>query len=721
MINDQMGARQTLLKEGLVQSTHVDRTMHSRGEANLLMQQMDVQKPDLLWIRLAGYAIGSGNKVDRKRANTLVDLANKQLNDGRKLLIEADVHCGAWTLIEYQELCKRLTTTKHAWCNYGIKTSKGHMCSITTQFASSFPLAECGQCRCGEPVYRHKPKPMNCAERHTAMRTMLSNSVLASLGIKTLTPTQAASHAQPESLNKSIMKSLNHTKSNTESSRVAPRGQERNQTSKPTDNGLISTTESETNLPERHSQSALLSELLKEVRKTVTFGNFSVEAANEGRTEDSAVCGGSSSSLTAAFPTEQAIRQKESLKAKKEAGGEIKKKKQIVEAHADDCGMDLSGIEADIAGLEMPSDDFGSMSYWASGGSSSSTAGDPARLARWLSSKHWLFGSSAQGTVPFDDKAIACDGIETFLAQARKRTFTGQVDVMEMFGGAADTSRLLVRRYNAVTGINFDLTCGFNLRNQKHVQLLIQYVDEFKPVVVVMAPPCTGLKGWAGVNRVVNPEGHARSVENSTALGKLAAAIAARQLNAGRHFVAENPRGSQLWQLPEWQHLLPRVARCTFDQCRTGLRRRKPPLLPVMKPTEMWASHPALIRRLANKYCKRDHQHAVIGNDTWRGVTVDSKETQVWPHQLCRLIAAGIQELLELHYRGEAYVSAVSGGNSQAFPVRASEGTRIRESDRRTEPLPQAMPEGVSESGCRIKRSCATRTRGSSTRNRQIC
>jgi hypothetical protein len=36
------------------------------------------------------------------------------------------------------------------------------------------------------------------------------------------------------------------------------------------------------------------------------------------------------------------------------------------------------------------------------------------------------------------------------------------------------------------------------------------------------------------------------------------------------------------------------------------------------------------------------------------------------------LIAAGIQELLELHFRGEAFVSAFGGGNSQAFPARAT-------------------------------------------------
>ena len=228
-----MGARQTLLKEGMVQSTHVDRTMHSRGEANLLMQQMDVQKPDLLWIRLAGYAIGSGNKVDRKRANTLVDLANKQLNEDRKLLLEADVHCGAWTLIEYQELCKRLQVTRHAWCNYGIKTSKGHMCSITTQFASSFPLVECGQCRCGGPVYRHKPKPMDCAARHIAMRTMLTGSVLAALGIDSR-QTQAASHAQPESTiqsNNSDNNSVSQSNKSFESK--MPRGRYRKEASQP--------------------------------------------------------------------------------------------------------------------------------------------------------------------------------------------------------------------------------------------------------------------------------------------------------------------------------------------------------------------------------------------------------------------------------------------------------------------------------------------------------
>ena len=130
----------------------------------------------------------------------------------------------------------------------------------------------------------------------------------------------------------------------------------------------------------RHTHSALLAKLLS--AKKVTF-------EDEGAVINS-------------FRTEQALRQKESLKAKKEAGEEVKKRRQTVEAHFDDCGMGLSGIEADIIGFEQTGED-------GRGTSSSSTSGDTDRLARWLSSRHWLFGSSAEDRVPLHDRVTACN------------------------------------------------------------------------------------------------------------------------------------------------------------------------------------------------------------------------------------------------------------------------------------------------------------------------
>ena len=48
---------------------------------------------------------------------------------------------------------------------------------------------------------------------------------------------------------------------------------------------------------------------------------------------------------TAAFPTEQAVRQKE----KKKSGATVGKRKQTVEQHADDMGDDLSSIAPSLS------------------------------------------------------------------------------------------------------------------------------------------------------------------------------------------------------------------------------------------------------------------------------------------------------------------------------------------------------------------------------------
>ena len=133
--------------------------------------------------------------------------------------------------------------------------------------------------------------------------------------------------------------------------------------------------------------------------------------------------------------------------------------------------------------------------------------------------------------------------------------------MVEIFGGEAGTSRVLVRRFNTSVGPNLDLTCGSNLRDSKHIELLFRYFEACKPTVAVMGPPCTGLKGWAGIIALINPQGHQQSVENSKALGRLAAKIAILQLSANRHFIVENPVGSALWELSDWKRLRALVAR----------------------------------------------------------------------------------------------------------------------------------------------------------------
>eukprot|EP00975_Prorocentrum_lima_P013065 2773082-Prorocentrum_lima.AAC.1 len=67
-----------------------------------------------------------------------------------------------------------------------------------------------------------------------------------------------------------------------------------------------------------------------------------------------------------------------------------------------------------------------------------------------------------------------------------------------------------------------------------------------------MAPPCTGLKGFSAINRIIAPDAWHKSRLLPIPLGNLAGEIALHQLNQGRHFLVDNPRISELFELSAW-------------------------------------------------------------------------------------------------------------------------------------------------------------------------
>ena len=324
--------------------------------------------------------------------------------------------------------------------------------------------------------------------------------------------------------------------------------------------------------------------------------------------------------LDKALPTVAALSAKEKRKADEAAGREAQKRPQVVEKHYDDCGDDLSAI--DLPGEELPSDDFFTALTedeevhfdYMTGGSSHSHRGDPERkIWKLLRGLHWLFGSEVDE--PLIGNTMVCDNIDVFVTQARHRSFTGQVDVIELFGGNAGATKVLLRRYNAVTGENFDIVTGYNLLSPRCREVSWNYMREFKPVMVINAPPCTGMAGWKSMNRAHNYDAWHRSRTVGIPLAKLAAEVAEYQLRHRKHFLVENPKDSDIFQLPEWQRLRPSLATVTFDQCMTGLKGGSgdEPAIPIAKPTEIWASHEFLVKRLRNKQCDKRHAHARLG------------------------------------------------------------------------------------------------------------
>ena len=95
------------------------------------------------------------------------------------------------------------------------------------------------------------------------------------------------------------------------------------------------------------------------------------------------------------------------------------------------------------------------------------------------------------------------------------------------------------------------------------------------------------MKGFAGINKINAPEAYWRSWNLSLSLANLGARIALRQLEGGRHFIAEHPKGSKMWSLRIWKKVgeHPQVVNAQIDQCMAGLIGAKSGL-PVRKPTE---------------------------------------------------------------------------------------------------------------------------------------
>ena len=132
-----------------------------------------------------------------------------------------------------------------------------------------------------------------------------------------------------------------------------------------------------------------------------------------------------------------------------------------------------------------------------------------------------------------------------------------------------------------------------------------------EPTVLIISTPCTGMKGFAALNWSLNFEAWQRSVQLSRPLAVMGAKAAEVQMAGRRHFIAEHPRGSEMWRMPAWLSLAERwpIAWVVIDQCAVGLRGPRAGSF-IQKPTEISASDEAHVARLRGRRCPGDHVHA---------------------------------------------------------------------------------------------------------------
>ena len=103
----------------------------------------------------------------------------------------------------------------------------------------------------------------------------------------------------------------------------------------------------------------------------------------------------------------------------------------------------------------------------------------------------WLYGSAVGDYPNRPPHFLQYSCMQKFLHYwAHDRDDSAFTDVIEVCGGTARTSQMLIRRWRRVrVGHNFDAVVGINLLDGAQVHAMWTYITRTKPLVAVIATP----------------------------------------------------------------------------------------------------------------------------------------------------------------------------------------------------------------------------------------
>eukprot|EP00435_Cladocopium_sp_Y103_P028086 s2384_g7.t1 len=174
------------------------------------------------------------------------------------------------------------------------------------------------------------------------------------------------------------------------------------------------------------------------------------------------------------------------------------------------------------------------------------------------------------------------------------------------------------------------------------LQEVRRYIQDIKPGLVVISPPCTLFSLLQNLtNRSEKPESehrYLRRLIEAKVLLRFGIEIAFEVLKYGGTFVFEHPLTSRAWMETFMQKLInhPEVHMTVGDQCRYGLRAKSG--VAYRKPTGFLSNNPQVIEQLGLR-CDGTHPHEmVIGRDSGG---LRSRQAQHYPAGLVEAILKG--------------------------------------------------------------------------------
>eukprot|EP00435_Cladocopium_sp_Y103_P016862 s1030_g4.t1 len=158
-------------------------------------------------------------------------------------------------------------------------------------------------------------------------------------------------------------------------------------------------------------------------------------------------------------------------------------------------------------------------------------------------------------------------------------------------------------------GIAFDKKQGWDLLNPKTQQRVDILLDELRPELLVVCPPCTYSGGWEHLNSCYRtPLERALLIRENRARLKFSRQQIEKQVRRGGEFMFEHPWGASTWSDSEFEDLCKQYGIIKTDMCQHGLK-CPDTNLHIRKSTGLMAS-----RSLAQhvRTCDGSHQHRRI-------------------------------------------------------------------------------------------------------------
>ena len=216
--------------------------------------------------------------------------------------------------------------------------------------------------------------------------------------------------------------------------------------------------------------------------------------------------------------------------------------------------------------------------------------------------------------------------------------------MLELCGGKGGITKVACKR-GLSSGGNLDKTCHVDLGNREVQRVVIHYLNTCTVTTVVLQPNCrtTRLPSYfnAQVNYETWLEHHKEDLPHITFCG----VVATLQYDKDRYFLREQPTGTWVDEIEPWKILSCRdnLLKINIDQCMTGLKDSYG--IPIKKPTEMYANHPALLDPF-NKYkCDGSHYHSQVCNK-------ELAAAAQYTHNMQNAIVSAVAAASKLHRSG---------------------------------------------------------------------